>query len=300
MGFQTYDDASRREDLLSILKDVSPNSDNYFSTNLGTSTATNTLHEWLVRSVARPTSTNFKAEGFDATDPSLDAPTRSNNVTAVMAQIVKVSGTEDAVSRGLPGSAFDDEKMVKLGRLKADLEYAIVNGAKASGASGVARGMAGFDAVISTNMTARNSGTSMSIQELEDILTESWSAVGSEFVADIVAVPMGIKRAIAAFTSRNQGYTMEKDEIYQNVGIFASNAGTVKIIPHKDIRNVAGSVTVYALREDLYKVAFLREPQYEELSKTGDSKRGMYVTEATLESLGQAASVKRTGYNING
>jgi len=45
-GLQTYDDGSRRESLLSILRDVSPNTDNYFTSNLGKGpNATNTLHK---------------------------------------------------------------------------------------------------------------------------------------------------------------------------------------------------------------------------------------------------------------
>lgn len=45
IGLQTYQDASRREDLLSILKDVSPLGGNYLTGNLGTSVARNTLQK---------------------------------------------------------------------------------------------------------------------------------------------------------------------------------------------------------------------------------------------------------------
>lgn len=302
MALYTYDDTSRREDLLSVLRDVSPVSDNYLTTNLGTSTAYNTLHEWPVRLIARPTSITFKAEGFTAAEPVGDAPTRSNNVTAIIAREVKVSGTQDAVRRALPGSAFADEKAVKLSKMKADMEYALLNGTFASGASGTARGMVGIDGAISTNLTARSSGTSMSVTELEDILQNSWDNVGSSDVADIILCPMGIKRKIAGFTTGVTRYTSEPNKIYNNVAIYESASGVVKVIPHKDVRNVGGSTTVYALREDAFKMAFLqgREPKFEMLAKTGDFESGMYVTEMTLESLAQAASVKRTGYNLLG
>lgn len=298
MALFSYDDTSRREDLLAILRDVSPASDNYLVTNLGKSTAYNTLHEWPVRSIARSTADNSVAEGTSPTEPTGNAPTRSNNITAIFRRAVKVSGTEEAVSRALPGSALDDEKKVKLMQLKADMEYALINGAKASGASGTARGMAGINNVISTNLTARSSGTSMSTTELEDILQNSWDAVGSAFVADIVLTPMGIKRKIAGFTTGVTRYTDQPDHIYNNVAIYESSSGVVKIIPHKDVINGTGTTHVYALREDLYKMAFLtnREPKFEPLAKTGDFETGMYVTELTLESLAEAASVKRYGY----
>jgi hypothetical protein len=82
------------------------------------------------------------------------------------------------------------------------------------------------------------------------------------------------------------------------VALYESSSGVVKIIPHKDIENTAGTTHVLAIREEFYKMAFLqgREPKYEPLAKVGDSERGMYITELTLESLAERASVKRTGY----
>lgn len=298
MALFTYDDNSRRESLLDILRDVSPAASNYLVTNLATSEATNTFHEWPVRNISRPTSDQSHAEGFDATEPTGDSPVRSNNVTAVFARVVKVSGTEQAVNRALAGNAFDDEKRVKLIRLKADMEFALFNGAKASGASGTARTMAGINNVISTNLTARASGTSMSTTELEDILQNSWDAVGDGFVADVVFCPMGIKRKIAGFTTGVTRYTDQPDHIYNNVAVYESSSGVVKVVPHKDVINSTGSTHVYAVREEMFRMAFLtnRQPQWQDLAKTGDSDRGMYVAELTLESLAERASVKRLGY----
>lgn len=303
MGFlNTYQDTSRREDLLSILRDVSPVADNYLVTNLSTSTARNTLHEWLVFNVARPTSVTFVAEGADPTFPDHNQPTRSNNVTAIVSRPVQVTGTERAVNVGLSGDPMDFQKKVALAQLKADMEFAILNGTRASGASGVARGMTGIDGCISTNLTARSSGTSMSVTELEDILQSSWDQVGSSYVADIVMCPMGIKRKIATFSTSVQRYTNETDRVYNNVSVYEASTGMVKIIPHKDVRNTNGSTTVYALREDTYRMAFLqgREPQWMPVSKTGDADKGQYLTELTVESLAERASAKRTGYNLLG
>ena len=298
MALYSYDDSSRREDLLSVIRDVSPAASNWLVTHLGKSTAYNTLHEWPVRNIARSTSDNVAAEGADATEPTGDAPTRSNNITAIYRRIVKVSGTEKSVRRAVPGGAMNDEKKVKLLRLKSDMEYGLLNGAKASGASGTARGMAGINSVISTNLTARASGTSMSTTEIEDILQSSWDAVDGSFVADIILCPMGIKRKIATFTTRVTNYAKDTDTIYNNVSMYESSSGMVKIIPHKDVINSTGSTHVYALRQEMFKMAFLtgREPKYEVLSKTGDAERGMYITELTLESLAERASVKRYGY----
>ncbi len=71
------------------------------------------------------------------------------------------------------------------------------------------------------------------------------------------------------------------------------------IVPHKDVRSTAGTLTVYALRQDTWKHAFLtgREPQWEELAKDGDRENGQYLTEFTLVGYAQGASAKRTGYS---
>ncbi len=302
MALFTYDDSSRREDLLSILRDVSPISDNYLVTNLGTSKATNTLHEWLVFNVSRPTSVTFATEGSDISNPLHTQPSRSNNVTAIIRREVQVSGTERAVKVGLPGDPMDFQKKVALSQFKADMEFALLRGTRASGASGTARGMDGINSVISTNLTARASGTSMSTTELEDIVQNSWDAVGSEFVGKVLLCPMGIKRKITTFTTRVQPQTPSTDRIYNNISYYESASGTVKIVPHKDVLNSAGTTHVYLLNEDMYRMAFLtgREPKWEEKASVGDYDRGYYLAELTLESLAERASVKRTGYALTG
>lgn len=299
-GVWTYDDSSRREDLLSILRDVSPISDNYMVTNLEDVPARQTLHEWVVDHIDRPTDTNFSAEGTDFTEEDNPQPTRSDNITAIVKRSVKVTGTAQAVDVALKKKPLEYQKVKSLRKLKADMEYAVINGTKASGASGTARQMAGLQGVISTNMTNRNSGTSMSLDELEDIIQDSWDTVGSEFVSDLVLCPMGIKRKIATFTTRVTHNADSTDRIYNNMSMFEGSAGTVKVIPHRDVNNTDGTTHVYAVREEMYRLAFLRRPDWEKYAKDGDHERGEYITEFTLESLAEKASVKRTGYNLNG
>jgi len=301
-GLQTYDDGSRRESLLSILKDVSPNTDNYFVTNLGTSTpATNTLHEWVTYNTARPTSVTFVIEGADASYADLTAPSRTNNVTAIVSEPIKVSKTEQAISTATGDDPFVFQKKQGLTRLKAKMEWATINGTRASGSSGVARGMTGFDGMISTNVTGRASGTSFTETELNDILQDSWNTVGSEYVADLIVCPMVIKRRISGFTSNlTRNINAVDKKLSAEIRVYDSQVGqTVMVIPHKDVRSAAGTLTVYALREDTYKHAFLkgRELEFQNLAQSGDYDAGQYLSEFTLCAFAQGASAKRTGYN---
>lgn len=301
MATFTYDDAVRRESLLDILKDVSPVEDNYLMNEMGSSTAKNTLHEWPVFNISRPTSVTTKAEGADFTEESNAQPTRSQNITSILSRSVRVSGTEMAMNPAGMSDVWAFQQANALRKLKADMEYLMLNGTGlVSGASGTARNTGGINAVISTNLTARNSGTSMSTTELEDILQNSWDAVGSEYVAKVVLCPMGIKRKIAGFTTRVTPFADSTTGIYNNIGTYESSSGLVKIVPHKDVINSTGSTHVYALNIDMFKAAYLREPFYEKLAKVGDAERGQYVTELTLESRAERASVKRLGYALLG
>ncbi len=302
IGMITDNDASKRESLLSILKDVSPNTDNYLTTNLGVvPAATQPLTEWVTYNTARPTSITFTAEGSDVSLADLTAPTRSNNRTAIIDEVVGVSDSEQATSVATGTNPLVFQKSEGLKRLKAKMEYALINGAYATGASGVARGMAGIDGCISTNVTARACGTSFTEDELNNIIQDSWDQVGAQYVADVLLCPMVIKRRIAGFTANlTRNIDASEKKLVNEVRVYDSQVGqTVMIIPHKDVRKAAGTLTVYALREDTFKMQFLkgREPQWEDMGKKGHYDWGMYTTEMSLVSLAQPASAKRTGYS---
>lgn len=301
-GLSTYQDGSRRESLLSILKDVSPNTDNYFVSNLGKAPAAqNTLHEWVTYNTARATSVTPLIEGAQASYGDLSAPVRTNNVTAIVGQPVRVSGTEKAVSVATGEDPYAFQKTEALKRLKNDMEYLTLNGAFASGSSGVARQMTGIIGMISTNVTARTSGTSFSEVELNDILNDVWTTVGSDYMSDLIVAPMVISRAISGFSSNLTRYIDAKEKRLTNqVRVYDAQVGnTVMIIPHKDMNAAAGTLTVLALNEGTWKHAFLtgREPMWKELAMDGDRDNGQYITEFTVVSYAQRASAKRTGYS---
>lgn len=290
-----------RESLLSILRDVSPNTDNYFVSNLGQApAAVNTLHQWTVYNTARPTSVTAAVEGAVPQYGDLTSPTRTTNITEIVNEPVRVSGTMRAIATATGEDPYVFQKAQAIKRLKADMEYITINGVRASGSSGVAATMTGIDGMISTNVTARASGTSFTETELNDIMQDSWTQVGSEYVADLIVCPMVISRRISGFTSNLTRFIDASEKRLTNqVRVYDSQVGqSVMIIPHKDVQAAAGTLTVYALREELWNHSFLkgREPMYEELAKDGDRDNGQYITEFTLVSFAQRASAKRTGY----
>lgn len=300
-GLQSYDDGSRRESLLSILKDVSPNTDNYLTTNLGKApAAANTLHEWVTYNTARPTTVTAVIEGAAASYGDLTQPVRTNNITVLIDETVRVSTTERNIATATGEDPYAFQKGEALKRLKAKMEWLTINGTRASGSSGVARGMVGIDGMISTNVTARASGTSFSETELNDIMQDVWTEVGSEYLSDVLLCPIVIKRRISGFTSNlTRNIDASAKKLVNEVRVYDTQVGnSVMIIPHKDVRAAAGTLTVYALREDCYKHSFLvnSEPAWKELAEDGHRENGMYATEFTLVNYAQRASAKRTGY----
>lgn len=301
-GLMTYDDTVRREDLLDVIVDVSPD-DNPLVTMLGSTKATNTLHEWALEYIARPTSVTYAAEGADATYGALTQPTRVNNITAIVRRTFEVSDTERAVNTAGMSDQFDYQAAKALRQWKMDAEFTVVRGARASGASGTARQTDGLDSFITTLATSRNSGTSLSETEFQDMVQDSWSQGGQEYVFDLVLVPFGLKRKIDGFTAGSTKFVDASDKrLTSPVQVYETSGGVHRIMAHRDVRSAAATPgpTFYGIKEDLIKLAYLRNPERISLAKTGSATRGMIEGEFTVQWGAERTMVKRNGYAVNG
>lgn len=303
-GKQTYSNTTEmRESLLDIIRDVSPNEDVYFISNLAKGTpATQTLHEWNIFHESRASSIDAEIEGASTSYADLQDEVRSSNRTVILDSPVRLSRTKASIAMITGEDAMGVEKERALRRLKSEMEYAIVNGALAAGASGVARQLCGIDGAITTNVTAHNSGQSFTETVLNNMVQKSWDSVGASYVADVLAVPVVLKRRIAGFgTNLTRNVNAEDKKLTQEVRVYDSEVGkTVMVIAHKDINDTAGTLTALLIREDMFQLSFLvnsGEPHWEERAVDGDRENGVYITEFTLVSYDEQASVKETGFN---
>jgi len=297
----SYYDTSRREDLLDIVADLTPD-DTPLATMLKTSTAKDTIHQWLEDYVTPPSSVTFAAEGAAATYTALTQPNRVTNITATLTETFRVSGTEMAVTPA-GGNPMDYQSGKALRVWKMKQEYAIVNGALTSGVSGTAASMAGLINVITTLYTARNSGTSLSEIEFQDMHQHSWDKGGTDNSFDLVLVPFGLKRKIDGFTAGATKYVDQSDKrLTQPVAIYETSAGVARIMQHRYVPSAAASPgpRFLGIKEDKFRIAYLRKPFKEMLAKDGDRENGQIVGEFTLEYLGEKSSVNRSGYAVNG
>lgn len=307
MAFKdTYGGANEmRESLLDIMRDASPNEDTYFVSNLAKGpNATQTLHEWNIYHESRASSAAGSAEGAETVYPEPIFEVRTSNYTHIAEAPLKLSRTKASIATVTGEDALGKEKERALRRLKSKMEYAIVRGAIAAGASGTARQMAGIASQITTNVTTYASAALMqSFTEtiLNDMVQQSWDSVGADYVADLLVVPAVLKRRVAGFgTNLTRNVNAADKRLTKEVRVYDSEVGpTVMVIAHKDVDKSAQTLTALLVNEDLLELSFLvgsGEPHWEDRPSTGDWKGGTYISEFTLVNFDEQAAVKRIGF----
>lgn len=294
-GFNTWQDGTTRpEDVVDLITNVSFKSTPFISM-IGESQAMNTYHEWL-RDTYAASADNAAVEGSDAVVADETAPVRPGNVVQLFRKTVTVSDTERAIPHygtGDPYSYYTKKKMVEMAK---DMEKAAIAGTRASGNSGVARRMDGAIAQISTNKTARASGTSLSDTELNDILAGVYDNGTDAEVSDIF-VGSYLKRAISGMTQGSTKFLdVERNRIVRRVEVFESDFGTVAFHLSREVP--AGAVLAVDISK--FKLAWLvgRRATISPLGKTGSNTKALLEGEATLEALAEASSAYRSGYFV--
>lgn len=114
-------------------------------------TATNTLHEYLQDSLAAAAA-NASIEGvaFSVVDPT--QPTRLSNNTQIFTDGVTISGTQMEVTHAGMGDPMKYQIAKQMKEHAKDIEAALMAGSRASGSSGVARQLVGVINAISTKL----------------------------------------------------------------------------------------------------------------------------------------------------
>ena len=287
---------------MDIIGDVSPD-DNPLTTMLVITKATQTTHEWLEDYVSRPTSNTGQAEGAAATYEDLTQPSRRTNVTQIIRETFRVTGTERSVSVAGMSDPYAYQKAKALRRWKNRLEFAVVRSSLSSGASGTSQTMTGIEAVVTSHYTPLLSGTSLSETEFNTMALDVARDVGNDDVFDMVLATLQLKQKISTFTAGTTKYVDAADKkLTRKVMVYESDFGVHRIFGHKDVYASAATPgpKVLGLREDKWRLAYLRRPESVELSKDGDRDNGMIIGEVTLEYLAERANALRSGFAYGG
>ena len=277
----TYQDEALREDLLSIITNLSTTETQLVS-GLGTSAAKSIRHEWLIDTLTA-VKHNAQLEGAAVTYHATTDPTRLNNYTQILKQGYQVSDTE----RSTDNAGFEDryryEQVKAMKMWKNDAEYALMRGSLASGQTDEARQTRGVKASLS--LITAQSGISMTETMLNDYFQLVWDNTSTQVNA--VYCPMYMKRKISAFTA-NSTLNMEKSDrrLINAIDIYEADAASVvKLFAHRYV-TISGTDTNYgivAINEDMFKIAYLRKPFLQDIARTGDATGGNVVGELCLE-----------------
>lgn len=296
IGLISVDDQTMVEDVTDIITNVDFESTPFYS-SLAESTATNTLHQWLVDSYAS-SADNAQAEGYTAAYTDITPPTRSTNIVQLFGKDIRVSNTERRVSHYAMSDPYQYQLKKKMVELARDIEKALVAGTRASGDSGVARRLNGAIALITTNKTARNSGTSLSETEFNDILQGIYDN-GTDISVDKAFTGASLKRAISGYTAGSTKFTdADGKRLYNTVSVYESDFGVVSVHLEREVPTTAGNKGILAVDSSKWRVAYLTDgrPQHIPQGLNGSAKNGILETELTLEALNQKSSAYRAGY----
>lgn len=296
IGLITVNDQTMAEDVTNFVTNVDFESTPFYS-SLGVTEATNTLHQWLTDNHA-PSADNAQAEGYTTTYTDKTPPVRQTNIVQLFGKDVRVSNTEARVNHYGPDPyTYQLNKQMK--ELARDIEKALITGTVASGNSGVARRLNGAIALISTNKTARASGTSLSEVEFNDMIENIFDN-GSDSTADRIFTGAVLKRAISGYAGQNTTKYQDATtgRIYNTVAIYESDFGIHVIHLSREVPNALNAKGILAVDSSKWRVAYLTNgrPQHIPMGLQGSAKVGILETELTLEALAEKSSAYRSGY----
>jgi hypothetical protein len=279
--YVTYDMIGIKEDVSDIITNITPTK-TPFQSMIGSEKCTQTLFQWQEDSL-RDEADNKKVEGHTAVDSTRSPTTMRTNYTQIIADVIKVSGTADAVSTygRAKESAYQMAKVAA--ELKRDLEYAFVGiGANAAvaGNSSTAREMASAFSLIDSTMRIFTGGTSTPVDEA-DVLTmlQSTYTEGSE--CDILMVTPANSLEIADFavgSSRDRDIGTGK-KLVNVVDVYVSPFGEVKVVLNRFIK----AKHTLLFDPEMWKKVYLRNWTRETLAKTGDNLQMMLLGEFSLK-----------------
>ena len=301
-----------REDLVNIIYDISP-MDTPFLSEASKNKAKAVYHEWQTDALEAAGS-NRQIEGDDATANTFVATTRVGNYCQISRKTVSVSGTQRSVDSAGRADEFALQ-VAKRGReIKRDMEYALTqNQASSAGGAGTARSLASIESWLSTNKTSVGTGTAQTTPgfssglvaaptdstvlgaltkaALDDVIQKCWTQGGDP---KTIMVGPHNRTVVSGFSGIS---TLQTDAnatgnvtLVGAVDFYKSNFGTLKVVPNRFSRDE----TALVLDMEYVCVSMLRDMEFEELAKTGDSDKTMVTAEYTLEVKNEAASGKVT------
>lgn len=297
--FLTFSAVGNREDLLDKITNISP-TDVPFQTMIESTTANATFHEWQTDSLAAAAA-NAQLQGDDVTFAAATPTVRAGNRTQISRKEVIVSGTQEAVDKAGRNSEIVYQMGKKRDELKRDKEFVLCsNQAPVTGNSSTApqlrplcgwfatndsRGSGGADGSTSA---AATDGTqrALTLAMINTGQQSAWTQGGKPTF--LMTGPVQRVNLTTLFgTAATKFYAVEDKKMVNTIQAYEGDFGMVKVVTNRFVRGgqTAADREVFGLDPSLWAVAHLkgRKMVTMDLARTGDSEKGVVLSEYTLE-----------------
>jgi hypothetical protein len=232
-----------REDLESIIWDISPN-DTYMISTVDKVAVKSTVHEWLTDVLTAPSSTNAAIEGdaFAATARTL--PSRLKNQTQISRKEFAVTGTAQKVDNAGMKELLGYHTARAGRELKRDVEAAFLSAnAYTTGSSVSARLAAGAECFIYTNNHIKMATQTTSSTVAPSAGVPGAVTKGSSTALTEVALKAGLQQAWSC--GGDVGVLLCGPSLYNSIGAFTGLATRFRDVSSKSQAQIIGAADVY-------------------------------------------------------
>lgn len=304
--YLTFSAVGNREDLLDKITNISP-TDVPFTTMCGETTAKATFHEFQTDTLATAAQ-NAQLQGDDVTFGAASPTTRIGNRTQIMRKEVIVSGTQEAVDKAGRNSELVYQMGKRRDELKRDKEFVLCsNQAPVTGNSATAPQLRPLCGWITTNVDrgvggANGTSSAAATDGTQRALTLTMITTGQQNAwtqggkpGFLMCGPKQRGNLTTLFgTAATKFYAVEDKKMTATIQAFEGDFGLVKVVMNRFMRGAQTGADreIFLLDPDLWNVAYLkgRKMLSIDMAKTGDSEKGVVLTELTLESLQEAGN----------
>lgn len=224
-----------------------------------------------------------QVEGSETTVFQTSARAEKNNICEIFKKAVSISGTANASSITGVSDLFAEEINDRLIEMKVNIEKALISGVRNDGSlTPFVRKMDGLLAFALPGQSVTNATvTEPKIKETVKCLWDAGMSSGTY----VGMVNASIKEEIDALYDGKYSYVAQENLFGLVVSSIQTNYGTIKLVLNRHM-----PIDKLVIFDPSYlKMAYLRQPQFELLAKTGDSVSGHIVGEMTLKMLNQKA-----------
>ncbi|GBF32255.1 hypothetical protein DCCM_0448 [Desulfocucumis palustris] len=227
-----------------------------------------------------------QVEGSETTVFQASERAEKSNICEIFKKAVSVSGTASA--SGITGisNLFSEEINDRLIEMKVNIEKKLISGTKNDGSlTPFVRKMDGILAFALEDQSITNATTgTLAETDVKNTVKTLWTA-GMSTGQYIAMVNADLKEKIDALYDGKYSYIAQESLFGLVVSSIATNYGTIKLVLNRH----CPSDKMVVFDPNYLKIAYLRQPVFEPLAKTGDSISGHVVTELTLKVLNQKA-----------